>query len=80
MAYLETLAEKKSKVDELMLVYDNALSGATEINISDPSGGSVTYRNVNPDQLRIRIRELQAEIAAIEGTAQPRTRVPLAYG
>lgn len=79
MAYLATLAEKKAKLAELEEVYDRALAGEIEISISDPSGGSVTYRNPDRTGLEKRIADLKAQIAQAEGGAPPRGRIPIGF-
>ncbi|MBT8085960.1 MAG: hypothetical protein KJN72_12095 [Woeseia sp.] len=74
MPYLETLAEKQAKLAELQEVYDRAIAGETEIEISDTSGGSVKYSNPNTTNLRARIRELENQISAVDGSTPPSRR------
>lgn len=75
MAYLTTVAEKQAKRDALSEVYDRAIAGETEIEIRDPHAGSVTYKNPDLNALRRRIDELDSQIAAAQGAANPRRRI-----
>lgn len=67
MAYLATLTEKQAKLAELQEVYDRAISGETEIQISQPNGGSTTYTEPNKNELKSRIRELEGLISKETG-------------
>lgn len=68
----ELLAEARSAYHELMI-------GNQAVEVRDSNGESVRFTRADADRLRGYIKELEAQLAAENGTAMPRRPMRLQF-